>query len=145
MSVQVHASALLSHAHKWLCKRGGTEKYLLATEPDTSVLMQTKGKWHRPKTYWKLVSTRIEKQEEANSWWLLLSSSSSCIFHGVGPLVDPFRSHYPKVSSKVYHDSFCQLGSSISLLRVIYFEAFYLHVVSSFPCIPVICPKLVLF
>jgi len=51
----------------------------------------------------------------------------------------------PKVSSKVYHDSFCQLGSSISLPWVIYFEAFYLHVVSSFSCIPVICPKFVLF
>ena len=52
---------------------------------------------------------------------------------------------YPEVSSKVYHDSFCQLGSSISLPWVICFEAFYLHVVSSFSCIPVICPKLVLF
>ena len=52
---------------------------------------------------------------------------------------------YPEVSSKVYHDSFCQLDSSASLPWVIYFEAFYLHVVSSFSCIPVICPKLVLF
>ena len=52
---------------------------------------------------------------------------------------------YPEVSSKVYHDSFCQLGSSVSLPWVIYFEAFYLHVVSSFSCIPVICPKFVLF
>ena len=52
---------------------------------------------------------------------------------------------YPEVSSNVYHDSFCQLGSSVSLPWVIYFEAFYLHVVSSFSCIPVICPKLVLF
>ena len=52
---------------------------------------------------------------------------------------------YPEVSSKVYHDSFCQLGSSVSLPWVIYFEAFCLHVVSSFSCIPVICPKLVLF
>jgi len=52
---------------------------------------------------------------------------------------------YPEVSSKVYHDSFCQLGSSISLPWVIYFEAFYLQVVSSFSCIPVICPKSVLF
>jgi len=42
---------------------------------------------------------------------------------------------YPEVSSKVYHDSFCQLGSSVSLPWVIYFEEFYLHV----------CPKLVLF
>jgi len=38
---------------------------------------------------------------------------------------------YPEASSKVYHDSFCQLGSSISLPWVIYFEAFYLHVVIS--------------
>jgi len=52
---------------------------------------------------------------------------------------------YPEVFSKVYHDFFCQLGSSISLPWVIYFKAFYLHVVSSFSCIPVICPKLVLF
>ena len=36
---------------------------------------------------------------------------------------------YSEISSKVYHDSFCQLGSSISLSYVIYFEAFYLHFV----------------
>ena len=54
-------------------------------------------------------------------------------------LVDPFRSH---VSISLF---FCQLGSRISLPWVIYFEAFYLHLVSSFSCIPVICPKLVLF
>jgi len=35
---------------------------------------------------------------------------------------------YPEVSSNVYQDSFCQLGSSISLPWVIYFEAFYLRV-----------------
>ena len=52
---------------------------------------------------------------------------------------------YPEVSSKVKHDSFCQSDSSVSLPWVIYFEAFYLHVVSSFYCIPVICPKSVLF
>ena len=52
---------------------------------------------------------------------------------------------YPEVSSKVCHDSFCQLGNSVSLPWVIYCEAFYLHVVSSLSCIPVICPKLVLF
>ena len=52
---------------------------------------------------------------------------------------------YPEVSSKVYHDSFCQLGSSVSLPWVIYFDAFYLHVVSSCSCIPVIYPKFVLF
>ena len=52
---------------------------------------------------------------------------------------------YPKICLKFYHDSFCQSDSSVSLPWVIYFEAFYLHVVSSFSCIPVICPKLVLF
>ena len=36
---------------------------------------------------------------------------------------------YREVSSKVYHDSFFQLGSSVSLSWVIYFEAFYLHAV----------------
>ena len=50
---------------------------------------------------------------------------------------------YPEVSSDLYDDSFCQLGSSVSLPWVIYFEAFYSHVVSSFSCIPVICPKIV--
>jgi len=47
---------------------------------------------------------------------------------------------YREVSSKDYHDSFCLLRCSVSLPWVIYFEAFYLHVVSSFSCIPVICP-----
>ena len=52
---------------------------------------------------------------------------------------------FPEVFSKVCHDSFCQLGNSVSLPWVIYYRAFYLHVVSSFSCIPVICLKLVLF
>jgi len=52
---------------------------------------------------------------------------------------------YPGVFSKVCHDSFCQLGNSVLLPWVIYYEAFYLHVLSSFSCIPVIFPKLVLF
>ena len=52
---------------------------------------------------------------------------------------------YPEVSSKVCHNSFCQLGNSVSLPWVIYYQAFYLHLISSFYCIPVICPKLVLF
>jgi len=52
---------------------------------------------------------------------------------------------YPEVSSKVCHDSFCQLGNRVSLPWVIYYEAFYLHVASSFSCIPVVCLKLVLF
>jgi len=52
---------------------------------------------------------------------------------------------YPEVSSKVCHDSFCQLENSISLPWVIYYGAFYIHVVSSLSYIPVICLKLVLF
>ena len=52
---------------------------------------------------------------------------------------------YPEVSLKVCHDSFCQLGNSVSLPWVIYYGAFYLHVVSSLSYIPVICLKLVLF
>jgi len=52
---------------------------------------------------------------------------------------------YPEVSSKGCYDSLCQLENSVSLPWVINYEAFYLHVVSCFSCIPVICPKLVLF
>jgi len=52
---------------------------------------------------------------------------------------------YPEISSKICHNSSCQLGNSVSLPWVIYYKAFYLHVVSSFSCIPVICPELVLF
>ena len=52
---------------------------------------------------------------------------------------------YPEVSSKVCHDSFCQLGNSVSLPWAIYCEAFCLRVVSNFSCIPVICLKFVLF
>ena len=66
-------------------------------------------------------------------------------FTELGHLLTRSGLTYPEVSSKVYHDSFCQSDSSVSLLWVIYFEAFYLHVVSSFSCIPVVCPKLVLF
>jgi hypothetical protein len=38
----------------------------------------------------------------------------------------------------------CQLGNNVSLPWVIYYEALYLYVVSSFSYIPVICLKLVL-
>jgi len=66
-------------------------------------------------------------------------------FMKLGHLLTRSGLTYPEVLSKVNHDSFCQLGSSISLPWVIYFEVFYLHVVSSFSCIAVICPKLVSF
>ena len=52
---------------------------------------------------------------------------------------------YPEVSSKVCDDSFCQLENVVLLPWVIYYGAFYLHVVSSFCYIPLICPKLLLF
>jgi hypothetical protein len=44
----------------------------------------------------------------------------------------------PEVSSKVCHDSFCQMGSSVTLPWVICYEAFCLHVVSSLSCTPVL-------
>jgi len=66
-------------------------------------------------------------------------------FMKLGHLVTPSGLTYPEVSSKVYLDSFCQLGSGISVPWVIYFEASYSHDISSFFCIPVIYPKLVLF
>jgi len=66
-------------------------------------------------------------------------------FTELGHLLTRSSLTYPEVSSKVYHDSFRQLDSNVSLPWVIHFEAFYLHVVSSFSCIPVICPKSVSF
>ena len=51
---------------------------------------------------------------------------------------------YPEVSSKVCHDSFYQLGSSVSVTWVVGCEAFCLRVVSSSSGIPVFCLELVL-
>ena len=53
----------------------------------------------------------------------------------LGHLLTRSRLTYTEVSSKVCHDSFCQLENSVSLPWVIYHGAFYLHVVSSFSCI----------
>ena len=63
----------------------------------------------------------------------------------LGHLLTRFGLTHLEVSSEVCHNSFCQLENSVSLPWVIYYEAFYLHVVSSFSCTPVICSKLVLF
>ena len=52
---------------------------------------------------------------------------------------------YLEVSSEVCHDSFCQLGNSVSLSWVVCHEAFCLYVVSSSSCIPVVCLETVLF
>ena len=65
------------------------------------------------------------------------SSSLSYFCHGVGPLVEPFRSHVSRSLFKGLPRFLLPVGHSVSLPWVIYFEAFYLHVVSSFSCIPV--------
>jgi len=51
---------------------------------------------------------------------------------------------YPQVSLKVYHDSFCHLRSNVSLPWVIYFDAFYLHVVLCICTVLYICNVLLL-
>jgi len=56
----------------------------------------------------------------------------------LGHLLTRYGLTYSEVSSKLCHDSFFQSGNSVSLPWVIYCEAFHLHVVSSFSCIPVI-------
>ena len=52
---------------------------------------------------------------------------------------------YLEVSSEVCHDSFCQLGNSVSLSWVVCHEEFCLHDVSSSSCIPVVYLEPVLF
>ena len=52
---------------------------------------------------------------------------------------------YVEVSSEVCHDSFCQLGNTVSLSWIVCREAFCLHVLSSSSCIPVVCLEPVLF
>jgi len=52
---------------------------------------------------------------------------------------------YPEVSSEVCHDSFCQLGNSVSLSWAVCREASCLHVVSSSSCIPAVYLEPVLF
>jgi len=50
-----------------------------------------------------------------------------------------------EVSSEVFHDSFCQLGYSVSLSWVVCHETFCLHFVSSSFFIPVVYLEPVLF
>ena len=95
-----------------------------------------------------LLSTSNTRREMIRNWTFTAERNvhhHRISFMELGHLLTRSGLTYPEVSSKVYQDSFCQLGSSISLPWVIYFEAFCLRVVSSFSCIPVICPKLVLF
>jgi hypothetical protein len=51
------------------------------------------------------------------------SSSSSSYVMELGHLLTRSGLTYPEVSSKICHDSFCQLGNSVSLPWVIYYEA----------------------
>jgi len=86
-------------------------------------------------------------------FWLVSVLVSFIVYHHhhhhhvieLGHLLTRSGLTYPEVSSKVCHNSFCQLDNCVSLPWVIYYEEFYLHVVSSFSCIPVICPEFVLF
>ena len=73
------------------------------------------------------------------------NNNDNNICHGGGPLVDPFRSHVSRSLFEGLPWFLPSVGSRVSLPWVIYFEAFYLHVVSSFSCIPVISLKLMLF
>ena len=101
-----------------------------------------------------LIAVLITLRFALNSFnWLFVIIFHS-IFHNnnnhisvieLGHLLTRSSLTHQEVSSKVCHNSFYQLQNSVSLPWVIYYEAFYLHVVSSFSCIPVICPKLVLF
>ena len=63
------------------------------------------------------------------------AETCSCHYHHIsvmelGHVLTRSGLTYPEVSAKVYDDSFCHLGSSISLPWVIYFEAYYLHVIT---------------
>jgi len=87
----------------------------------------------------------IQVANNRTNWDVQIHHHHHISFMELGHLLTGSGLTNPEVSSKVHHDSFCQLDSSVSLPWVIYFEAFYLHFVPSFSCIPVICPKLVLF
>jgi hypothetical protein len=45
---------------------------------------------------------------------------------------------YPEVSSKDCHNSFCQLGNSVSLPWVICYEAFYLQITKELKITPIL-------
>jgi hypothetical protein len=129
-----------------------------STGPETSVLKQCRRKvsWPNFKYY---TDVHMEAMRETTTilsrrWFsiwgkatskLVSNSKPNLYFHHhhisvmeLGQLLTHSGLTYPEVSSKICHESFCQLGNSVSLPWVIYYEAFYLHVVSSFSCIPVI-------
>jgi hypothetical protein len=63
----------------------------------------------------------------------------------LGHFLTRFGLTRPEGSSKLCLGFFCQSGSSVLLPWVIYYEAFCLHVVSGFSCVPVICTNFELF
>ena len=141
-------SCYQSH-HSPICKNsynyGSSNDYL--HEPGSSADVNTSSSSQRIIHILRNTNVHRTKNNKttSTSWRTVLLIIIFISFMELGHLLTRSGLTYPEVSSNVYHDSFCQLGSSISLPRVIYFEAFYLHVVSSFSCIPVICQKLVLF
>jgi len=92
-------------------------------------------------TCWPVPISRIQKSLQRST--MIPSASWRVVFHYPGSSIHHHHHHisvmelghlltrsditYPEVSSKVYHDSFCQLESSISLPWVIYFEAYYYY------------------
>ena len=75
----------------------------------------------------------------------ILSSSSSYVFHELGHLLTLSGLAYLEVSSEFCHDSFCQLGNTVSLSWAVCHEAFCLHVVSISTCNPAVYLEPVLF
>ena len=142
------------HFYRTVC-RSCRVKVVLNRWKQVAVLFEVqRGKFHERSidTFWRHLRKGMRKDASA-----FHRDSSPCIlyqhhhhhlhisFMDLGHLLTRSGLTYPEVPSKVYHDSFCQLGSSVSLPWVIYFEAFYLYVVSSFSRIPVIFLKLLLF
>ena len=77
-------------------------------------------------SYFKLFTLSLSLFQSTQGWrktWFCVIIII-CLSWGWDPLLTHSGLMYPEVSLKVYHDSFCQLGSSISLPWVIYFEAY---------------------
>jgi len=78
----------------------------------------------------RLLSWKSNKSSASSS-----SSSPSSSYHGVGPLVDPFRSHTTPCLFYGLPFFFCLLVCISFLFSVIYYEEFCLYVAISFFCI----------
>ena len=93
--------------------------------------------WNIPICYTHTILYCLNNSKHLNHFFLLFDVHVTVHHHHhhhisvmeLGHLLTPSGLTYPEVSSKVCHDSFCQLGNSVSLPWVIYYGAFYLHVV----------------